>query len=112
MKVLGALLIGVLLLPALAFGQAFNFPDAPTLNKQVGGPGVQIYKWDGTKWLTVPSGASLAGPYPDGSTWSATDLNSPTFTGTVTMPDASTITSTGYNTVKGIGIGTTVGGNN
>jgi len=165
MKVLGALLIGLLLLPALAFGQAFNFPDAPTLNQQVGGPGAQIYKWDGTKWLTVPSGASLAGPYPDGSTWSATGLSglgsltvgtptggnmgagsinatgiyvngaavggggapltnpaggqnnyaplaSPTFTGTVTVPDASTLTSTGYNNVKGIGIGTTVGGNN
>src|SRR5215472_12429932 len=73
MKVLGALLIGVLLLPALAFGQAFNFPDAPTLNQQVGGPGAQIYKWAGTKWLTVPSGASLAGPYPDGSVWSAAE---------------------------------------
>jgi hypothetical protein len=50
---LRALFVLLLFLPALAFGQTFDFPASPTLNQQVTGPNGAIYKWDGTKWVAV-----------------------------------------------------------
>jgi hypothetical protein len=56
MKRLLSALFALLLLPALAFGQAFDFPSNPTLNQQVTGPNGAIYQWDGTKWVAVGGG--------------------------------------------------------
>jgi hypothetical protein len=62
-------LIALLCVAVSAFGQAFNFPDSPTLNQQVTGPNAQIYQWDGTKW-TAAGGSALFLP-----------INNPIYTG-------------------------------
>ena len=62
MKSLIALLVVLLLVPSSgAMAQNYNFPDSPTLNQIVTGPGGQQFQWDGTKWVSL-SGAG-GGPY-------------------------------------------------
>lgn len=69
----------VLLLAAGFIGAAFQFPANPTLNQEVTGPAGQIFKWDGTKWVT-PGAAMLP-------------TNNPGFTGTMQGPNLSINTS-------------------
>jgi len=41
----------------------YNFPDAPSLNQVVTGPGGIQYSWDGVKWASVtPQGQQLSSP--------------------------------------------------
>lgn len=62
MKKLFALLVALLLvLSSGAMAQNFNFPDSPTLDQVVTGPGGQQFRWDGTRWISL-SGAG-GGPY-------------------------------------------------
>jgi hypothetical protein len=68
-------LIALLCVAASAFGQAFNFPDSPTLNQQVTGPNGAIYQWDGTKWIAVGGGVGGGSGFTAGGDLSGTSTS-------------------------------------
>lgn len=51
------LILPVILLSFVApVAAQFNFPDAPTVDQIITGPGGQQMKWDGTKWVAMLGG--------------------------------------------------------
>src|SRR5215467_846161 len=60
----------------------YNFPDTPTLNQVVTGPGGIQYRWDGAKWVSGNTPSSYL-PLTGG-----TVSGNLTVTGTATLPNA------------------------
>jgi hypothetical protein len=54
---------------------ALDFPATPTLNQQFTGPNGVVWSWDGAKWISGSSTATIYAP-----------INSPIFTGDPTAP--------------------------
>lgn len=114
------LAVCLVLSPARVFAQ-FDFPNNPTLNQIVTGPGGQQFQWDGVKWVALlGAGTADFAPLtnPAGGQNNYAPLAAPTFTGTTTVgnltapgtatwtfPDGSTYTSAGHNNMAALGVG-------